>query len=218
MLRVLGLIGLVMIAGFASAQTDGIRSEGLLSDDDLYRMITCGAAPGALCTGPVVRWNRAELTVAFEDDTKGVNPEKTSLISRSLDQAIAALNQTGANLRLTRLDGATADITLRHVTLQEGGSTRDIPGFPDGLSIGVGHMWLSWDSSAHIENASILISIGIAETEVRSVVLEEMTQSLGFLFDIENPYYEGISILSQDSNETISIVGQDRAMLRRHYP
>jgi hypothetical protein len=79
-------------------------------------------------------------------------------------------------------------------------------------------MWLSWDDALHIQAASILITSQIEAEQARSVVLEELTQSLGFLFDIENPYYEGVSILSQDSNETISIAGQDRAMLRMHYP
>ena len=49
-------------------------------------------------------------------------------------------------------------------------------------------------------------------------MLEELFQCLGFLYDIENRYYEGRSILSQDSNDTTTLAGQDRMILRRLYP
>lgn len=217
-LRAFGLLIWLAAASAAVAQSDGVASSGKLSDDDLYRSMTCGAAPGAACQGPVVRWNKAALTVGFVDDTAGLLPEKTTLIEQSLTQAIATLNAAGANLQLRRADGAAADVILHHVTLKEGDVTHNTADMPDGLVIGVGHMWLSWDDAAHIQTARILITSEIGDDEARSVVLEELTQSLGFLFDIENPYYEGVSILSQDSNETISITGQDRAMLRMHYP
>ena len=88
----------------------------------------------------------------------------------------------------------------------------------DGLEIGVGYMQINWDDALRITDGTIVIAADIAPQDVRSVVLEELTQSLGFLYDIENTYYEGVSIFSQDSNETISITGQDRAVLRLHYP
>jgi hypothetical protein len=43
-------------------------------------------------------------------------------------------------------------------------------------------------------------------------------QSLGFLYDIEGQAYDGVSILSQTSNATTTIAGQDAALLRLHYP
>jgi predicted RNA-binding protein Jag len=49
-------------------------------------------------------------------------------------------------------------------------------------------------------------------------MLEELFQTLGFIYDIENRYYEGRSILSQDSNATTTLIGQDRKALRRLYP
>jgi hypothetical protein len=77
-------------------------------------------------------------------------------------------------------------------------------------------MW--WNDRAEITEASMLISEDIAPQDVASVVLEELFQCLGFLYDIENPYYEGRSILSQNSNATTTISGQDRMILRRLYP
>jgi hypothetical protein len=49
-------------------------------------------------------------------------------------------------------------------------------------------------------------------------VLEEISQSLGFLFDIENPDYENVSIYAQDSNTVLAISGQDAAVMRLYYP
>ena len=66
--------------------------------------------------------------------------------------------------------------------------------------------------------ASVLIAEDIAIEDIRSVMLEELFQTLGFIYDIENRYYEGRSILSQDSNATTTLIGQDRKALRRLYP
>jgi hypothetical protein len=51
-----------------------------------------------------------------------------------------------------------------------------------------------------------------------SVVLEEVFQTLGPRFDIEGAAYEGVSILSQTSNATTRIIGQDARLLRWLYP
>jgi predicted RNA-binding protein Jag len=64
----------------------------------------------------------------------------------------------------------------------------------------------------------VLIAEDIAIEDLRSVMLEELFQTLGFIYDIENRYYEGRSILSQDSNATTTLIGQDRKALRRLYP
>jgi hypothetical protein len=64
----------------------------------------------------------------------------------------------------------------------------------------------------------MLISQDISEDDLPSVALEELFQCLGFIYDIENRYYEGRSILSQDSNATTTLAGQDRMILHRLYP
>jgi Protein of unknown function (DUF2927) len=84
--------------------------------------------------------------------------------------------------------------------------------------MGVGYMTVWSDDADHITEAVILISTTISEADMTSVVLEEITQSLGILYDIENPWYEGVSILSQTSNATTTIEGQDAALLRWLYP
>jgi hypothetical protein len=69
-----------------------------------------------------------------------------------------------------------------------------------------------------VTEAALLISQNIETGDLTSVMLEEVFQCLGFLYDIENPAYEGVSILAQDSNSTTTISGQDRAILRMLYP
>jgi predicted RNA-binding protein Jag len=89
---------------------------------------------------------------------------------------------------------------------------------PNGQRIGVGFMWLWWNERGEITEASVLIAEDIAIEDLRSVMLEELFQTLGFIYDVENRYYEGRSILSQDSNATTTLIGQDRKALRRLYP
>jgi hypothetical protein len=79
-------------------------------------------------------------------------------------------------------------------------------------------MWLWWNERGEVTEASVLIAEDISLEDLQSVMLEELFQCLGFLYDIENPYYEGRSILSQDSNATTTLTGQDRMALRRLYP
>jgi hypothetical protein len=69
-----------------------------------------------------------------------------------------------------------------------------------------------------IVGATILISSDIPLFQVNSVVLEEVTQSLGLVFDIDNPAYDRRSIFSQERNSVTVITGQDAAILRLHYP
>ena len=49
-------------------------------------------------------------------------------------------------------------------------------------------------------------------------MLEELTQSMGLMTDIRNPYYETRSVFSEDSNSVVKLGEQDREALRLHYP
>ena len=213
------LIALCLCLPLSAAASDGVISDGKLSNTDLYNLTACGAAPGGTCEGPFVRWGQPVVVVALPPADAGMDPALAAQIDTALDQAIATLNGARAGIRLQRgLSRKAPDIMLHRIGLKEGERTRGIPGMTDGLEIGVGYMQINWDDGLLITDGTIVIAADISPEDVRSVVLEELTQSLGFLYDIENPYYEGVSIFSQDSNETISITGQDRAILRLHYP
>lgn len=199
--------------------SDGVQSAGKLSDRDLFRLATCGAPPGGDCQGPTVRWGKSKVTIAVAAPQRGYPPELAAKVSKALDRAIAQINGAGSGLRLVRKDGLESpDIIVSLPTLSEGDKTRNIPRMPNGEEIGVGFMWLWWDDQQTVTEASLLIAEDITDEDLPSVVLEELFQCLGFLYDIENPYYEGRSILSQDSNATTTIAGQDRKLLRQLYP
>lgn len=198
---------------------DGIATEGKLSDKDFFRLATCGATPGGDCLGPVVRWSKAEVTVSLAPPHRRYPPKLAQAVSEALDRAISEINRAGAGIRLLRDDRLSApDIIVSRPALSEGERTRNIPRMPNGHEIGVGFMWLWWDERAEITEASVLIAEDITIEDLPSVMLEELFQCLGFLYDIENRYYEGRSILSQDSNATTRLAGQDRMILRRLYP
>jgi hypothetical protein len=50
------------------------------------------------------------------------------------------------------------------------------------------------------------------------VVLEELTQAMGLLTDIEGQAYADSSVFSETSNAVRRLSRQDRAALRLHYP
>ncbi|WP_106608280.1 DUF2927 domain-containing protein [Shimia abyssi] len=69
-----------------------------------------------------------------------------------------------------------------------------------------------------MKRSAIVIGTGIGPDAINSTMLEEITQALGLLTDIDNPYYTNRSIFSQDGYSLSRIQGQDRMVLRRHYP
>ncbi len=203
-----------------SAAADGVRSTGPLSDADFLRLVTCGAPPGGDCTSPQPRWpDPGHLTIGFGPVPKGYPADRVTRITRALDRAIAAINAAGSAVRLRRTDtGKTPDITLRPTLFRENDAVSDEAGIADGSVIGAGHVFVWWDDAQNLTHSIILVSQDIPPADIDSIVLEEVTQSLGFLFDIENPAYENVSIFAQDSNTVLTLTGQDAAILRLHYP
>jgi hypothetical protein len=79
-------------------------------------------------------------------------------------------------------------------------------------------VYIWWNERREIEEAMIVISAGLAADAMESVVLEELTQALGFLTDLEGRAYAETSIFSETSNAVTRLLGQDRMVVRRHYP
>jgi hypothetical protein len=209
----------LLTAPLAQAQeSDGVSSTGRLSDEDFFRLVTCGAKPGGPCRGDSPRWakRRLSLTLALGDEP--LPPGFETRLKAAIDHAITQINGAGARITVVSTDRRTADITIRPTALTEGAKLKEVPGFSAAGIMGVGYMSLWWDDRERITEAVILISTSITDNDLQSVMLEEITQSLGALYDIENPAYEGVSILSQNSNATTTIQGQDAALLRWLYP
>jgi hypothetical protein len=208
---------LLTTPAFAS---DGVATTGPLTDTDFLRLVSCGAVPDGPCDDDAVRWqDPGALRLAFGPVPDGYSTAKAALIDKAIDAAISSINAAGSAVRLTRVDtGDGAHIALRPTMFAENDVISGEPGVADGERIGVGYVYAYNDRAGYLTEATILIARDIAANEINSIVLEEITQALGFLYDIENPDYENVSIFAQDSNTVLTIAGQDAAVLRLYYP
>lgn len=222
--RGIGLAWLMLIllakVGGAQEIKDGVASTGKLSDENFYRLVACGAEPGKECSSPFVRWKYRSITYALLPPDPAYPKALADKISKQVDIALAEINRQKSGLTLTRADhlGRAADVLISLPNLIEGQETKGIPNFGNDQKVGVGLNEIAWDGGNSLYRAGILFTKDLSERDMPSVVLEEIFQSLGFPYDIENPYYTDRSILSQDSNDTVRIEGQDTAALLRHYP
>jgi hypothetical protein len=204
--------------GAQTPEADGVRADGLIDDADLYRLATCGAPPKGDCAGPVLRWDRPRLTLTVAPSADPVPKGLDLAITAAARHAAGQINSAGAGIWIELVPAGPADITLRPTALPEGALLTETPGFSGPGLMGVGYATVWSDADDVITEAVILISTSIAPQDLTSVVLEELMQSMGFVHDINGPAYEGVSILSQTSNATTTIAGQDAALLRLHYP
>ncbi|MFN3723601.1 MAG: hypothetical protein ACK4VZ_11185 [Paracoccaceae bacterium] len=212
-----GLIAFVALAGTGRA-FDAVPVDGLLPDNDFFRASTCGAAPEGLCKGPVLTWPKRDLTLAIVPTEVGTGLIFGMLLSATVDYALLQINRAGSGLTITRIAGPGADIRLRLTDAAEGSTLPDVHGLSGPGEMGVGFTTV-WSTRDHqITDASILISSTITPHDIVSVVLEEIFQATGPVFDIDSAAYEGVSILSQTSNATVTIAGQDARLLRHLYP
>lgn len=205
-------------AGAEVPQSDGVGVPGLLSDEDLYRLATCGALPAGGCRSPVLRWDKPSLTL-FVAEGDGQLPRGFAMrLVVAAAHAMDEINAAGAGIHINPVAEGPADITIRPTGIAEGTELVATPGFSGAGIMGVGFASVWSGDDDIITEAVILISTEITAADLASVMLEEVTQSLGFLYDVEGTAYEGVSILSQWSNATTKIAGQDAALLRLHYP
>ncbi len=213
------LLAPLLLLATAALPDDFVIAKGRLSDADFYRLVACGRPPGGICRMPLRRWPAdlaRDLTVTKLSDIEPVWPTTAAQIDLALDLAIDQINNAGAGIRLRRVDdNAPALIRLqvrspRTMALISGETTQ--------ARIPAGMVMPGGASPDRITAASIVISSAIALTETNSVVLEELTQSLGLPFDISGKYYRRRSIFSQESNGVTRLTGQDITALRLHYP
>lgn len=208
----------MLSVGGAAQAFDGVTVDGILPDADFFRAATCGAAPGQDCRHPPLSWPKQTLTLAVIPSDAQSGLIFRMLLSASVDYAIARINGAGSGLTITRIAGPEADIRLSLTDATDGSPIPEVPGVSGAGVMGVGYASLWWTPDHKITDASILISTAITPGEIVSVVLEEIFQTTGPVFDIDAAAYEGVSILSQTSNATLTIAGQDARLLRHLYP
>ena len=211
---------LILMAGLADAQ-DSVPSAGPLSDDDFYNLVTCAAPPGQDCAVPLVRWARAgDLTVSLFQIEPGFPVDRRIALEKALYAAIDQINAVHAVLRLRFAPrGELADITIHMLDINMGERIARTGLDPlDGSMIEAALVQMWWNGNQDLTRAAIVFPQDIEWSGLRSIVLEELTQSLGLRTDILNPWYERRSIFSETSNTVTRLGTQDVMALRRHYP
>ncbi len=211
---------LSLLLGTPVLASDGVTSNGILTDQDFLHLTTCGAIPGGACQMDPVRWpDPANLTIGFGPVPKGYPVRNAYAINAALDHAVSTVNAVGSGVRLRRIAHTDSpDIALRPTMFFENDAVYGEPGVSEGEIIGAGYVYVWWNAADTLTSGTILIAQDVLPDDIASIVLEEVTQSLGFLYDIENPAYEGVSIFAQDSNAVLSLTGQDATILRLYYP
>ncbi len=218
----LAALALALSAGPAAADSF-VHLDRRVPDQDFYRAVACAADPGDDCGEPLVAWparKRQALTVALHAQGDPQPDRRRAQVGQALDRAIAEINGTGADLRLVRQpDGAAADITLWDSDITEG-EPIVLPqeGLDGGALMEGARVEIWWNGRLRIYRAVIVIAGDLEAGDLRSVVLEEMVQSLGFLTDLTGNAYATTSIFSESSNAVTRLRGQDAAAIRLHYP
>ncbi len=204
----------------AVAEQDYLSSQGKLSDEAFYKMVACAAPQGADCKMPLVRWPNEvaqSLRIGITRIDAGFPKSKVTLAEQAFEGAIAEINGLDANITLTRDDGIpTIQVMLLDVPEKAVLSGTGIPGL-DGNWMDAAYVHIWWNGEHELIRGVIIISPSVERSALRSVVLEEMVQSLGLLTDIDNPYYKGGSIFDQHSNAVTRLKDQDAMAVRRHY-
>ncbi len=215
-------LALCLCAGIAQAQ-ESIRSDGRLSDDDFYRLVSCAAPPSGACQKDTVRWSPADavsLTIGFAQIDRGYPTALRRMADQALDAALFELNASGAKLLVTRSKKIpNLDIMIYLSAIKEGDIIRGTGLIPlDGAKIEAAKAQIWWRADRSLINGAIVLANDIDPDEIASIMLEEVTQTMGLLTDVDSAYYETRSIFSETSNQRTQLGPQDIMALRRHYP
>ncbi|MCY4334124.1 MAG: DUF2927 domain-containing protein [Litoreibacter sp.] len=212
-----------VIALLALPAADFVSAQGRMDDDSFYKLVACGAKPGGACREPLVRWapsDAADLTIGITEVKTGFPETKRPLAEEALSAAVAEVNAAGAAVQMREV-GAEDDphITVHLWDQDEGEPIKgsDLSNM-NGIVMGQGYVHIWWDGRRNLTRGVILISRDIAPGDLKSIMLEEVTQSLGLLTDINNPWYDTRSIFAETSNYLTALQRQDKMVLQRHYP
>ncbi|SMX25873.1 hypothetical protein [Boseongicola aestuarii] len=201
-----------------------VKSKGKLSDRDFYRLVACAAVPGGKCQKPFMKWDardRSRLTIGFTEIDPNFSERKKEHAWKALQNAVGQVNRVGADIELVWISGGRPDISVKLTagSIDDAGrNQRTVADYALFKGAGaVAEVRLARGSSV-IASASITITARIKDKYLKSVMLEEVVQSLGLMTDIHNPYYHKRSIFSEVGSDIIQLRGQDAKALLSHYP
>ena len=213
---------LVLTASTAVAQ-EFISTDAPLSDTDFYRLIACAAPLGGNCQKELVRWPPAHaqsVSIGIVQIEDGYPADVAKRAAVALSSAIEAVNAADANLHITPSNSKQKpDIGIHFLTIVEGDAIRNTGLNPlDGAVIEAAKTQLWWRDDLTLIEGAIVFGKDIDPADLQSVMLEEVTQSMGLLTDVGGPFYHTRSIFSESSNQLTTLGPQDIMTLRRHYP
>ncbi|WP_299724486.1 DUF2927 domain-containing protein [uncultured Tateyamaria sp.] len=217
--KLLALMAIFLTTIPASAQ-EYIITKGPLSDRDFYRLVACAADPGGPCRKDIVRWPASKakrLSVAITR-TDPTFPERNArLIDAALTRAASEISKLEAGVTITRTTGKP-DISVMLLDLPEDSVLQDT-GIDDldGNQIGAAYVHVWWDGAKRITKSVIIVTPDTGIADIKSIILEELVQSLGLLTDISNLHYRRNSIFDERSNHVKRLFRQDATAIRMHY-
>jgi hypothetical protein len=216
------VLALILMANGAAAQ-EFITTNAPLSDTDFYRLVSCAAPLGGDCQKELVRWSPADaqdISIGIVQVEDGYPEVTAQLAIAALNSAIAQLNAADASLHVTLSDNILKpDIGIHLLTIVEGDAIRNTGLDPlDGEIIEAAKTQLWWRDDLSLIEGAIVFGKDIDPDDLPSIMLEEVTQSMGLLTDIGGPFYQTRSIFSESSNQLTTLGTQDVMALRRHYP
>ena len=215
-------LALCLGAGLAQAQ-ESIRSDGRLSDDNFYRLVSCAAPESGACQKDVVRWSPADardISIGIVRVANDYPAALRNLADAALNGAIDEVNAADANLHLTRSDTIIKpDIAVFLLAIKKGDEIAGTGLDPlDGAKIEAAKVQIWWRADRTLIKGAIVLANDVLPDEIRSIMLEEVTQTMGLLTDVDSDYYETRSIFSETSNQRSRLGAQDIMVLQRHYP
>lgn len=220
-IAILVLLGLALPAPIVAAQ-DYVETQGILSDEDFYRLVACAAPPGEACRKSIVRWpTQRPLRVQLTQVDRAFLGGKQKRARAALVRAIKYINRAGTGITLRQVSAAT-EADVRIYLIDTNGETpivgTGIEGVDGATVSGARVIVWSRTTTGEIQRAKIIFGTRLHIRHYESAMIEELTQALGLLTDIRNPAYLGASIFSQDDNDSKDLGPQDLMALRRHYP
>ena len=228
LVKILAVIFAVFTAfGASQSEAQGFtRSLGQLSDRDFYRAVSCRAPPGQICPTRTLKWPtflRGRLSISLAG-VQGSDPHFVSRARNAMERAVAEINRANSGVQIRNVWGPQASLANIQVYLVEPkGPQKKIEKLSFPPLVGkVADPAVSVRSTL----GSTILSAGIAiernpalVPKLQSIMLEKILESLGLVWDIQNPFYDKKSLFSPFEKAPIGrLTGQDLTVLRLHYP
>jgi len=209
---------MLICAALPAGAQDFVDSSGPLGDDDFYRLVACAAPVGGPCAKPFYKWEKRQITVGIVERARPFLGGKMKRADAALTRALQHLGAVDMGVTLIQSEDAP-DIAIHLLDTARGEKiVTDKNSVLYGRTMANAIAALDVDGPV-IKGAAIGISRTMTIRQYESVMLEEITQALGLITDIQNPHYLSRSILSQNGDNSLKTLGaQDKMALIRHYP